>query len=166
MNQNPVDPVSSSLHPAGRAKNMESLLIPLFYPHSTYNPWTSYVCTIFKWIPKFMTSLHFHHVLTHPRHHPSPLTYPKCPFIIDHFHDHHAISWRPECIICSSAQNLPGASYFTHCKSQSHYKEQQNLGGHLCLLLTLSQPYQPSCYSPKYKQAPKSECLPLLFPLP
>ena len=119
-----------------------------------------------KRIPKFMTSLHFHHVLTHLRHHPSPLTYPKCPFIIYDFHDHHAISWRPECISCSSAQNLPGASYFTHCKSQSHYREQQNLNGYLCLLLTLSQPYQPSCCSPKYKQAPKSECLPLLFPLP
>lgn len=81
-----------------------------------------------------MTSLHFHHVLTHPRHHPSPLTYPKCPFIIYHFHYHHAISWRSECLSCSSAQNLPGASYLSHCKSQSHFEEQQNLVGYLSFI--------------------------------
>ena len=96
----------------------------------------------------------------------SPWNYSKCPLIIYHFHSHHAISQGPEWVSCSSAQNLPGVSYLTHCKSQRPYKERQNLDGYLSLLFTLFQPHWPSRCSSKYKQAPISELLPLLFPLP
>lgn len=71
-NQDTVVSGSSPLHPVGKPKNLESLLTLLF----THTPHLTHEQVMFvlpsKHIPKFMTSLHFHYVLSHPRYPFSP----------------------------------------------------------------------------------------------
>lgn len=155
MNQDPVGPGSSLLIQLAEPKTLRhSWSLSFTRPHTIHGQVMS--CSIFKAVPKFMTSLHFHHVILIkdttilcsptlvPLYH-LPLLGPPC----------HLLETRvPQLFLCSESSR--GFLSLSHCKSQSHFEEHKTWMD-TCLYSPFPSHTSLLC-SPKYKQAPKSEC--------